>query len=585
MNLRFLVLAGPRVARARIVRRAGLDADPVLRPRSSGQILEVWAPGGTPVAVSADGAAIVIGSLLQRSESCHRCDPGGADWAPAVLLANCWGPYLAFGERDGDGHFALRDPSGAVVAYHRRDDGCDIYASDDDLIWRGARAAPAPDLGFIREWLTYPFLRGARTGVAGVNELMPGQTLVAAGREITLDQAWTPASHFPARRGSLDATTAVRRLRETLLDCVPRLVPPGQHPVLKLSGGLDSSLVAAALAHADRPFTAVTFATRDRDGDERHYARAVAEACGAELIEIVEDPGEIVLDPAPGGRLRPPRQPLLQRLDRAYSDQWAASAPDLVITGAGGDNVFAALPTAVAASDAWSRSGPLAALRTVRDLAAVHDCTVWKALGHARRRAQRGSVRRWPTDTRFLTADAIAPGPEPHPWLVNTGKALPGSVEHLRMIAGTWRFLGDPAPDAPAMLHPLLAQPILELCLAIPSWLWVSGGRDRAIARAALADLLPGTVLERRSKGGLGAMFRGQFEQLARPLGELLIEGRLAEAGVVDRGAVMRYLARCQQWDDGQWLRLLDLAAAEQWLRAFDIAAQQPVPTVPPDRG
>ena len=81
----------------------------------------------------------------------------------------------------------------------------------------------------------------------------------------------------------------------------------------------------------------------------------------------------------------------------------------------------------------------------------------------------------------FLDADAAATSPEPHPWLRPHPSLGPGKADQIRMIAGIHHFLTDPAPLAPASLHPLLAQPLIELCLRIPSWLWMSGGRDVAL--------------------------------------------------------------------------------------------------------
>ena len=119
------------------------------------------------------------------------------------------------------------------------------------------------------------------------------------------------------------------------------------------------------------------------------------------------------------------------------------------------------------------------------------------------------------------------------------------------------------------MVHPLLAQPIVELCLRIPTHLWIHGGRDRAVARAAATGLVPESNLARRGKGALGTMFRTQFRALAPQLGPFLCEGRLAEADIVDPAAITSYLEDPNRWAGYQAMRLLEIAAAEQWLRCF----------------
>src|SRR3546814_20273076 len=52
-----------------------------------------------------------------------------------------------------------------------------------------------------------------------------------------------------------------------------------------MSGGLDSSVVCAALAAAGKRFTALTMYADDPSGDERAYARLVATQTHAALLE------------------------------------------------------------------------------------------------------------------------------------------------------------------------------------------------------------------------------------------------------------------------------------------------------------
>ena len=58
--------------------------------------------------------------------------------------------------------------------------------------------------------------------------------------------------------------------------CALSVIPAqigGSDIVLRLSGGLDSSIIAACLAKAKVQFSCINFPTRARDGDERNYAR------------------------------------------------------------------------------------------------------------------------------------------------------------------------------------------------------------------------------------------------------------------------------------------------------------------------
>src|SRR3546814_15967051 len=65
--------------------------------------------------------------------------------------------------------------------------------------------------------------------------------------------------------------------------------------VLRLCGSLDSSIIAAFLAEADRRFVALTLVTRDRGGDGRVHARAVAAHLGVPLVEAMRETSDVDL--------------------------------------------------------------------------------------------------------------------------------------------------------------------------------------------------------------------------------------------------------------------------------------------------
>lgn len=163
----------------------------------------------------------------------------------------------------------------------------------------------------------------------------------------------------------------------------------------------------------------------------------------------------------------------------------------------------------------------------------------------------------------------LPPVPETHPWLETLSDMAPGSADHLRMITGVHHFFVDPASNQPCNLHPLISQPVIEACLRIPSWLWVEGGRDRAVARAAFRGSLPDAILDRRGKGSLQSLFVRGFTALRGELRDYLLSGLLAQQGVIDDQALARYLDLTGQPQDNIYVRILEIASAEQWLRSF----------------
>lgn len=568
MKFRFLALAADTPARARMVESGRSVRAVGLAPILHTDRFELWAPPDTPVLLGRDCHSFLVGFAYDRSSGQLLGEAPAAASGMESVVRDYWGSYVLFADRP-EGHFVLRDPSGAIPVYHRRESNCHIFASDDALLWAGSEIVPMPDLDFVRGWLSFPFLRSGRTGAIGVRELTAGRchTVDAAG--IREEQVWSPAGHL-AKRPLLRPEEAVERLRAELLHCIPRAVPEGQRCFLKISGGLDSALVAAALAAAGRQFTGINFATSGPEGNERTYARAVAADAGVNLIELVEEPITIDLDHPPVNRLRPPRHPLLQGLDSAYTLQWSALGAEAVVDGAGGDNIFAYLNTAAPVLDAWVCGGASSVWRAINDLAVLHSETFWATARFAWRKTRRGTSTMWPANHDFLMPGAIARESDAHPWLELPPEVRPGAREHVRSIVGIPHFFSDPGPGMPATLHPLLAQPIVELALRIPTHLWITDGRDRAVARAAFANLLPEAVRRRREKGALGEMFRIQFRQLQPALSAFLLKGRLVEAGIVDPDAIDAYLSNSSGWAGYQAIRLLEIAAAEQWLRSFD---------------
>jgi len=567
VKLRFLAAAGHPEDRLRLERAAGLGAGDGLVRAQESRMLSLWTPSGTPTISGEEGNRALVGLLFDRASANRLTQLPVVNDDPARFVRDHWGAYAMFADRAG-GHSALRDPSGSVPIYYGPAGALDIYASDADLLLRALPNPPRPDLDFIRHWLSFPFLRSHRTGIDGVRELLPGMWRRRDDAGERLVEAWSPFAFARADSAICGFDEAAARLREDALRTIPLLVPPGEETLLQLSGGLDSSIVAAALRHAGAPFRAVNFATRSADGDERDYARAVASHCRVELAEMVEGRAAPDLGGSIAGPLRPPPNPLLQPVHRASRLHFAATGPGLVLDGAGGDNVFAWLNTPVPALDALRRKGPATALAALRDVAELHGCTVWTAARLAVRKALRGHGRRWRSDTSFLAEGAVMVDPDLHPWLQPPPGIVQGKADHVRMIVGIHHFLFDPWPGAPAVLHPLLAQPLLETCLRIPTWLWVQDGRDRAVARAAFADLLPERIIERRGKGRLETMFLKGYRALRPRLEAFLLDGGLAARGIIDREAVGAFL-RSEQPPEGRHIRLLEIVAAEQWLRSF----------------
>lgn len=565
MQLRFLAAAGPAaalddlgsaLARSR-EHLAVIGAMPELR---------VWTPPDVPWIMSDDNTAVAIGLVFERDSGARLPRLPAPVPGPQEFAKRYWGIYVLLAS-DAQGRTVFRDPSGGVAAYYRAGP-LGMIASDAALLAASSSARLAPSSTFLRHWLAYPFHRTALSGIEGVTELLPGEALFITPHAARRELAWAPSEHAP--EGAPQAfDTAAERVRETVLMAVSRLTDGTGNLIVELSGGLDSSIVAAALAAADRPFRAVTFATLAPDGDERSYARDVARQCGASLDVLRQSPEAPEISSIPPVSARPPPNPMLRSLQRAFSNHLALAGADLTVSGTGGDNVFGYASSAAPVVDALRRGGPRTALMAAHDLARLHGTTLRVVLRAAWRRGRRPRPA-WPRDENFLAPGTIPAEPRPHPWLEISPRGAAGTYELVRSLVGIRHFVADPTPNGLAEIHPLLSQPVLEACLKVPSWLWVCGGRDRAVARAAFAHLLPRSVLTRRTKGGLQSLFLTGYMATRGEVESLLLDGRLAQMGLLDVAAIRAYLATEGQPRDLRYIRLLDLVSAETWLRGFD---------------
>jgi len=575
MISRFLVLVGQRAGEIAGRHSAAIHTNLPQRCQAGG--LQLFTPVDAPVIPLPAIDGWVIGRLFSRDGSMpvdmipshHQLAIGST--RGAHLLAHWSGSYAAFWqERSGRSVSVLRDPSATQAVYRIDGAGWRGFASDVELLQKCSLLVPRSNPSAVAHFLRFPLLPSSATCLDGVTEVLPGERLDDDDGQISRTQLWSPFS-FCRQPTTIRAS---ERDRMSLAAAIDQVVAGWTHRfaplLLELSGGLDSSVIAAALAKAASPWTNVTIATESSDGDERAYARLVADATGSRLTELHLDHGDADplseptrLMPRPGGL---GIQRGFDRLVVAHLDDSDAKA---IISGTGGDNVFCLLASSAPVLDAWQAGGSKLALNVAGAVAALTGTTIPDVFSHAARRwiSMRYRRRRWLPEDLFLSRDA-RPAPHAHPWLDLPRETPHGSWAHIAGILRVHPVLEahDRASDR-QMLFPLLTQPVLEACLAIPSWQWIDGGRDRAVVRDAYAGRLPASVLSRRRKGHLTTTFARAYELNRARLRELLCGGLLAEAGLLDRNALEVFLSLPVATASPDWYRIIELADAELWAR------------------
>lgn len=487
--------------------------------------------------------------------------------------ADGWGNFLSFAIRDGVLQMERAPITGIPVYWVRYGDGI-LFASHLHLV-ADLLTAVAIDWEFVSQSLSCINMRTERTGLCGFLELLPGSRLEYDGRSVRITPTWSPWDHVSPQSWPPDVGGLARDLEHRLIACHRAWAGSRADILLELSGGLDSSIVAAALAGSGAGFSAINFVTPRGDGDERAFARAVAARFDAELIETDLRIEDIDLSAPPAIlQPRPTEYGVLKGIDAAFGKAAPASTAS-IFSGIGGDNIFGLDSSVAPIFDAWESFGfSSQSFTALRDIAQTANTTLWNALALVRLAHRNGRRRGWRRESLFLSAAAVPDAPLRHPWDSGADSVGPGKRNHVEALRRITDFI-----DRPGRWHdrdvvaPLLSQPVVELCLSIPSWVWMSGGRDRAIAREAFARRLPGEVVWRRGKGRIESILAPAYLAQRPALHDLLLGGRLASAGLIDCDAIKDYLGADLALGDFAYYRLLEIADVERWVRSIEGAA------------
>ncbi|WP_292037096.1 MULTISPECIES: asparagine synthase-related protein [unclassified Brevundimonas] len=540
------------------------------------------AGGPCPARVTTVSNWRLVGDVLnRRAPTLPACAPDDP-WAyERKLVARFWGRYIGvqFGPR-GRPTALLRDPSGALECVAWKQDGL-LLAASAAFPWLLDACRPRWLINRARLDLALrdPLAAGAPLILDGPVALPPG-TVQPLPLDASLVEIWTPA--LPARRSLAPwpgIEEAAARLREAVDEAVTGLAGLSAPLAAEVSGGLDSSIVAAALVKGDRKAVRLWLNAHGDtpESDERLYLARLA--------------ARLDIAPASVPHLRAPMtcesldalsagfRPGLNALDQAHQTDWAhrirAVGAEALMTGRGGDAILLQNATADVFVDLWRARGWRSLLDAdARELAAANEASLWTFALQARRRA-------WSAHPRLQRPHALlkpAAGlMEPHPWVRDWDDYGPAKA---LQIAGLVDSVARHEPSALTpfvdVRNPLCAQPVVEACLSLPAPVLTLGGRDRGLARHAFRDRLPIEIIERRSKGDMTRLYGRLVHDSLDFLRPWLLEGRLAGLGLLDVDAADLALTREALLWRGGYSAVMVLAAFEGWVRHWEARLAAP---------
>src|SRR5262249_37010397 len=123
-----------------------------------------------------------------------------------------------------------------------------------------------------------------------------------------------------------------------------------------------------------------------------------------------------------------------------------------------------------------------------------------------------------------------------HPWLREVRRVPPGKLWMLSTLhLESYAEIPYRRPGDVPLVAPFISQPLIELCLRIPTYLNVDAGRSRAVARRAFSDVLAPEILSRTTKGTCGLWLKGAIDRNQRFIRDYLMDGLLVKKCVLDR--------------------------------------------------
>jgi asparagine synthase (glutamine-hydrolysing) len=494
---------------------------------------------------------------------------GFAEWGAAGLLARLDGMFaLAIFDRARRELHVARDRFGEKPLYYAHADGRMAYASDLRALAALDWVSDNVDSESLDCYLALHYVPGEATIFQAIRRVLPGERLV-----VPVDDP-QPSRHRyyvpplgTARRVSDHDLAA--QLEEAVDSRLVADVPVG----VFLSGGVDSSVIAALAARHQPRINTFSMGFETTSHDESHYAQTVARAIGSRHHHFRFDADSFcALLPLVAAALDEPVGDQAQ-LPLYWLCREARRHVTVALSGEGADEIFAGYDyyrpqsrapnwrTRLAAR--WrGQTAPRRRLRLI-DNPIQETPSGFPLLMDAEDRARLTGLRR--TDIAAWEAGLLA-------W-------LEGAVDNLQRATATdlATWLPDDLLvkfDRVSMAHslegraPYLAPPVVEAGLALPSAQRMNGVLSKVALRRVARRWLPEAIAERPKQGFVVPMARGLVDWFEK---HGSVRDYFRERPVP--GLDMAEVARLTQSDLHEGVRmerlLFSLVLLVEWYQAF----------------
>jgi asparagine synthase (glutamine-hydrolysing) len=492
--------------------------------------------------------------------------------------------------------FAARDRLGIKPFYYRLQDGAFIFGSEIKALLAYSGVAAELNRRALPEYLAFGYIAGEETLFSGIRKLPPGHTLeLTENGELTIRRYWDlSVAEDPSLR---DRSYYVKRYRELLEDAVSNHLMSEVPLGVFLSGGLDSSAVAALTAKSRRdPIQTFAVGYTEQAYSELPYAKIVADHIGSNHHEV-QVTRQQFFDTLPD-IIWHEDEPLCWTSSVAlfHLAKYARDHVTVVLTGEGSDETLAGytrypwtvwnarmdsvyrnvIPTGLRAfvREQIQSAGMGATVRRKlehtflgRDgasWAAFYFDNFYSAFSSAEQKELLSSELQSASDSAYDNSVTV--------WERSSGSMLKRMLytdinTHLVELLMKQDQMSMAASIESRV--PFLDHPLVEFAASIPSCYLVKGLEGKSILKSAVEDLLPHSIIYRKKMGFPTPWPQWLAGDQLQELEALLLEPRSIQRNLFQPDALRNIFAEHRSRTRDNSNRIWRLLNLELWFRVF----------------
>ncbi|MEZ5424251.1 MAG: asparagine synthase (glutamine-hydrolyzing) [Pyrinomonadaceae bacterium] len=566
--------------------------------------------GGVQPMLRGDAAIVFNGEIYDHRESRKVLAQNGVEFTTTSDTETILALYERYGrevvehlrgmfafaiwDRSKQSLFIARDRLGVKPLYYVHKDNGDLYFASEIKALLAAGAIKAEvNFAALQDQFANHGTCGDATLFSGVKRLKPGHTLEWKDGKIEIREYWDLEFEPKATRAS--ERDLVEEWREMFREAVEMRLMADVPLGMFLSGGIDSSAIAAVMSQlVDEPIKTFSVAFDDRDANEHHFARLVAERFGTDHHETILSPDDFFAtvpklvwhEDEPLG--------FLASVPLYFVSKLAAEHVKVVLTGEGSDEMLAGYGRYAKAlkllefGERYEAVTPGFLRGAVRGGVAALPASLGQKLGRT------FLARDADIENLFFDNFAVFPKREQKRLFSKNSReqfGLSGAYDELELLlektdamdtldkllyADTKTYLHEllMKQDQMSMAAsiesrvPFLDHKLAEFSARMPREMKLRGGTTKWILREAMADVLPSEILTRPKMGfpvPLGKWLRTTHRHI---VDEYILSERAAERGIFDREYVASLVARHSAGENADE-KLWGLINFEMWARTF----------------